>query len=149
MSSEPLLIVEDFNLHVNIPSDPNASKFLGLLSSMGLDQHVDKPTHVSGNTLDLIITRCSDSFVLINPLIDYLFSDHMTIYVISCLGKPPHITKKVTYRKIKAIDKKKLQKELMSSQLCVNTPDALNQLVECYNRISGLRSTFIYMYEKY
>ena len=74
ISSKPLLIVGDFNLHVNIPSDPNASKFLDLLSSMGLDQHVDKPAHVSGNTLDLIITRCSDSLVPINPLIDYLFS---------------------------------------------------------------------------
>ena len=50
------------------------------------------------------------------------------------LGKPPPITKKVTYRKIKAIDKKKPKNELMSSQLCVNTPDALNQLVEWYNR---------------
>ena len=125
MSSEPLLIVGDFNLHVNIPSDPNASKFVDLLSSMGLDQHVDKPTHVSGNTLDLRITRCSDSLVPTNPLIDYLLSDHMTILCDIMLGKPPPITKKVTYRKIKAIDKKKL---------CVNTPDALNQLVECYNR---------------
>ena len=49
-------------------------------------------------------------------------------------GKPPPITKKVTYRKIKAINKKKLQDELMSPQLCVNTPDTLNQLVECYHR---------------
>ena len=127
MSSEPLLIVGDFNLHVNIPSHPNASKFLNLLSSKGLDQHVDKPTHVSGNTLDLIITRYSDSLVPTNPLIDYLFSDHMTILCDTMLGKPPPITKKVTYRKIKANDKKKLQDELMSSQLIVNTPDTLNQ----------------------
>ena len=134
ISSEPLLIVGDFNLHVNIPSDPNASKFLASLSSMGLDQHVDKPTHVSGNTLDLIITRCSYSLVPINPLVGYLFSDHMTIVCDILLGKPPPITKKMTYKKIKAIDKKKLQKELMSSQLCVNTQDALTQLVECYNR---------------
>ena len=58
----------------------------------------------------------------------------MTILCDIMLGKPPPITNKVTYRKIKAIDKKKLQNGLMSSQLCVNTPDALNQLVECYNR---------------
>ena len=32
------------------------------------------------------------------------------------------------------MDKEKLQDELRSSQLCVNTPDTLNQLVECYNK---------------
>jgi hypothetical protein len=51
MSSEPLLIVGDFNIHVDISRDPNAIRFLDLLSSMGLDQHVDKPTHTSGHTL--------------------------------------------------------------------------------------------------
>ena len=30
--------------------------FLDLLESMGLQQHVDVPTHKSGHTLDLIIT---------------------------------------------------------------------------------------------
>ena len=54
----------------------------------------------------------------------------MTILCDIMPGKPPPITKKVTYRKIKAIDKKKLQDELMSPQLCVNTPDTFNQIVE-------------------
>ena len=49
MSSESLLIVGDFNIHVDIPRDPNAIRFLDLLSSMRLDQHVDKPTHTSIN----------------------------------------------------------------------------------------------------
>ena len=79
MSSEPLLIVGDFNIHVDIPRDPNAIRFLDLLSSMGLDQHVDKPTHTSGHTLDLIITRNSDTLLPTRPLTDYLFSDHITV----------------------------------------------------------------------
>ena len=36
-------------------------RFLDLLLSMGLNQHIDFATHVSGNTLDLSITRSSDS----------------------------------------------------------------------------------------
>ena len=134
MSTEPLLIVGDFNIHVNIPNDSKATQFLDLLSSLGLDQHVDKPTHISGNTLDLIITRSFDSLVSTSPSIDYLFSDHMTVLCDITLKKPPPKTKIVTYRKIKAIDREKLRGELRSSQLCVNTPDTLDQLVECYNK---------------
>ena len=61
MSPEPLLITGDFNIHVNVLGDPDAARFLELLTSMGQEQHVDKPMHISGHSLDLIITRCSDS----------------------------------------------------------------------------------------
>lgn len=47
----------DFNIHVNVQSDNDAVRFLDLLSSIGLQQYVDFPTHISGNTLDLLITR--------------------------------------------------------------------------------------------
>ncbi|XP_068757976.1 uncharacterized protein [Montipora capricornis] len=61
MTTEPLIMAGDFNIHVNVPSDNDAVRFLDLLSSMGLQQHIDFPTHVSGNILDLLITRSSDS----------------------------------------------------------------------------------------
>ena len=70
MSPEPLLIVGNFNFHVDIPTDPNALRFLEL-SSMGLDQHVDKPTHISGHILDQIITRNSDTLLSTSPVTDY------------------------------------------------------------------------------
>ena len=89
MSPEPLLITGDFNIHVNVPNDSDAARFLELLTSMGLEQHVDKPTHISGHTLDLIITRCSDSLLYAKPIADYLFSDHITVLCDLELGKPP------------------------------------------------------------
>jgi hypothetical protein len=46
----------------------------------------------------------------------------------------PPIIKQVSYRKIKVIDKIKLREELVSSELCSNSPDTLNELVECYNK---------------
>ena len=39
----------------------------------------------------------------------------------------------VSYRKIKAIDKTRLREELLLSDLCLNRPDTLNELVKCYN----------------
>ena len=44
MSSELLLITGDFNIHVDDPLDTDCVRFLGLLESMGLQQHVDVPT---------------------------------------------------------------------------------------------------------
>ena len=53
---EELLIVGDFNIHVD--SSKNKSQgFLDILNANGLTQHVTRPTHQKGHTLDLVITR--------------------------------------------------------------------------------------------
>ena len=52
-----LLILGDFNYHVNKVDNPYAKSFLGLLESFELKQHIDIPTHIKGNTLDLVISR--------------------------------------------------------------------------------------------
>ena len=46
----------------------------------------------------------------------------------------PRITKKtVTFKRIKDIDLRALSDEISSSDLCINTPDTLSDLVTCYN----------------
>ena len=47
------VIVGDFNFHVNDISDTAANKFKILLDQYNLVQHVAKPTHINGNTLEL------------------------------------------------------------------------------------------------
>ena len=44
---------------MDISNDVDAINFLDLLDSVGLQQHIKKPTHVHGHTLDLVITRSS------------------------------------------------------------------------------------------
>ena len=63
MSSVPLLIAGDFNIHVDVPGNADSVCLKELLESMGLQQHVNVPTHESGHTLDLIITRQCDSLL--------------------------------------------------------------------------------------
>ena len=132
MSPEPLLITGDFNIHVNVPGDSDATRFQELLSSMGLKQQVEKPTHISGHMLDLFITRCSDSLLSAKPIADFLFYDHITVLCDLELGKPPPKVKQVSSRKIKEIDREKLQADLLSSELYQNTPDTLDELVNSY-----------------
>lgn len=48
MSSVPLLIAGDFNIHVDVPGNADSVCLKELLESMGLQQHVNVPTHESG-----------------------------------------------------------------------------------------------------
>ena len=82
MTNEPLVLLGDFNIHVDVPTDMDAIQFRDLLDSMGLQQHVKQPTHIHGHTLDLLITRQSDVIVAKEPEIERYFSDHALSYVI-------------------------------------------------------------------
>src|SRR5207244_13415902 len=61
-SPSELIITGDFNIHVDDATCHTATSFLSILDSFGLSQLVDFPTHISGHTLDLVITRSSSTF---------------------------------------------------------------------------------------
>ena len=66
-----------------------------LLESMGLQQHINEPTHESRHTLlDLIITRQCDSLLANISVTDCLFSDHSTLICDLTLDQPPLPKKK-------------------------------------------------------
>ena len=51
------MILGDFNIHVDAPSDGDAGKLQDFSQCLGLEQHVREPTHILGHTSDLIISR--------------------------------------------------------------------------------------------
>ena len=79
MAPEVLLITGDFNFHIDCPSDADAKTFADLLDTFGLIQHVQVPTHSSGHTLDLIITRSTNDVTITSPLTTFALSDHSFI----------------------------------------------------------------------
>ena len=100
---------------------------------MGLQQHVIEPTHESGHTLDLIITRLCDSLLANIPVTGCFFSDHSTLICDLTLDKPPLPKKKISFRKTKVVDVNLLCDDLSTTSLCTDSPDTLNDLVKCYN----------------
>jgi len=54
--STKVVIVGDLNIHVDTPSCQFSADFLSVLEWLGLQQHVEVPTHTKGHTLDLVIT---------------------------------------------------------------------------------------------
>ena len=103
LSSERLLIVGDLNIHVDVPDDADAIKFLDLLECMRLTQHVITPTHRSGHSLDLIITRDLDGLVQTLPISDSFLSDHCTVLSELTLRMPAATVKEVCYRKTRLL----------------------------------------------
>ena len=53
MNDTNVIILGDFNLHVNDPNDDNAMNFFETTQALALE-HVKFPTRTPGNTLDLV-----------------------------------------------------------------------------------------------
>ncbi len=60
LAADKVLIVGDFNIHVDNEKDALGSAFLDILNSIGVIQHVSGPTHRQNHTLDLILSHGID-----------------------------------------------------------------------------------------
>ena len=58
-----IMIMGDFNHHINKQLDEDAANFMESMSSVGLVQHVEFGTHESNNILDLVFTESSSDLV--------------------------------------------------------------------------------------
>ena len=133
LCNERLVITGDLNFHVDVPTDRDAIKFLDILESYCLEQHVVGPTHVDGHTLDLNITRQSDYVICNTPRIDRYLSDHAAILCSLRVNKPTLSAKNVSYRRVKSIDITSCNQDLLDSRLCQSPPDDIDELVACFN----------------
>ena len=74
MDFDCVVLVGDFNIHVDNLTDGCAKELLNILDNFGLSQHVTEPTHNRGHILDLIISKgLNISEVVVN---DVALSDH-------------------------------------------------------------------------
>ncbi len=128
-----LLIMGDFNFHVDSPSASPASKFSDILNQFNLVQHVTQPTHTSGHTLDLVITRLNDSLIHDLIITDPRISDHMAVIVQLHLSKPTPVKKTINYRNISKIKVDDLIEDLNKSLLVGDPPTDIQLLVNCYD----------------
>ncbi len=107
-----LIIAGDFNFQVNVPSNPQAHRLLNELEAHGLSQLTQLPTPKAGHILDLVIS-CSDAKLVSDiSIIDPGLSDHAAVLFTLSIPKPPHLTRTISFRKLKAINKAKFIKDL-------------------------------------
>ncbi len=60
LAADKVLIVGDFNIHVDNEKDALGLAFIDILNSIGVRQHVSGPTHSRNHTLDLILSQGID-----------------------------------------------------------------------------------------
>ena len=119
-STENLLILGDFNFHVNTDL-LHYYKFKMTYNELNLTQHVNFLTHIHGNTLDLILTFTDSKLLNKPPVRHTLLTDH---YSIDFTITMPYTTPKrttITYRNIKKINyddfKNDINKSVISRHL--------------------------------
>ncbi len=76
-----VLIVGDFNIHVDNEKYTLGSAFIDILNSFGVGQHVSGPTHCRNHTLDLILSHGIDvNGVEVLQQSDNISDDYLTLY---------------------------------------------------------------------
>lgn len=130
VSKEELLIPGNYNIHIDVAGDSDANTLSDFFESVGLQQHVEKHTHVQGHTLDLVISRRSDNIIEDSPRVDRFLSDHGTALFSLKSIKPSLLEKTISYRKLKSIDLNSFQSDLAATDLCRNPPEALEDLAD-------------------
>lgn len=110
-SHSNILVLGDFNIHMDSPSCRLAANFNQVLDSLNLHQSVVGPTHSKGHTLDLVIT---DSIHISDLQIqDIGISDHHAVTfrtpLPSPLAKPQRL---ISFRNLRNIDPTSLSQHL-------------------------------------
>ncbi|KAM3582729.1 uncharacterized protein V6R79_009137, partial [Siganus canaliculatus] len=145
LKSASVIVVGDFNIHVDNESDSLSRAFLSLLESVGFSQCVHEPTHCFLHTLDLVLSYG----VEINNLTVFpqnpLLSDHALITFDFLLLDDLPSAKSVYTRHLSDQTVSQFKEEILSvfsSVPCLNvavdpfsdvnsSPAQIDQIVEC------------------
>ena len=71
-----LVLLGDFNLHVQDLANPDSLVYNDTMEAMGLIQHITEPTHELGNALDLIYTESLEAVKVLHSFLRDYTSQH-------------------------------------------------------------------------
>ena len=130
MEFDCLLIVGDFNIHVDKPEDRSAKELCCVLENFGLSHHVNQPTNNKGHTLDLLISKGLDISNL--SVSDVGLSDHSCLFFGSTISL--HTTEKTKVIKKRYITENTSEKCIQAFSLSPLLPCiSVNELVGNFN----------------
>ncbi|XP_072043250.1 uncharacterized protein [Amphiura filiformis] len=107
-----LIMLGNFNFHINEPHRSEVVRFQAIVSSFGLNQHVTQATHISGNTLDLLRTPEKEDLVRLCDAGTAYGSDHYMVRFILQQNKPPPLRVTSTLRDFRKVDPMALKTDL-------------------------------------
>ena len=130
--AENVLVVGDFNFHMDKPNNPHTWRFVQLYNLLGFDQFVTEPTHVKGHILDIVLCRARTLVTSVN--VDNLYmSDHILLTIGTNLSRSRVPHRVVKCRNVKGIDRSLFQADIAQSPLVTGSPDGVDDLLNLYN----------------
>ena len=91
-----LILLGDFNISTENASNPDTVTFNDTMAALCLQQHVQGPTHIMGNTLYLIFSQLETQFMVTGTASHGFVSDHCMVSIELSLKKStPPIVRKV------------------------------------------------------
>jgi len=132
-STGQLLVVGDFNIHMDDVTNPHAINFNNVIFSQNLKQHVHTPTHIHGHTLDLILTRENGDFIHSIICHPPVISDHTPLTFSAYARKATATKQTITYRKTTKIEIEQFKSDIEKSDLILSPSNDLTELVTQYN----------------
>ena len=84
-----LLVVGDFNFHIQNTTSQDTKKLMDIFHILNLQQHVHEPTHSRGHILDLVLTRCNELTISDLQVYAPIIGDHSAVHFSLPLGTPP------------------------------------------------------------
>ena len=146
LSKSDIVLLGDINFHLENSTQSNSRSFIQTLESNNLKQHTQGPTHYSGHTLDVVITRETSTLIRDVTVTDIglcnddgnLLNGHYAI--IFTINQPlsGSSNKVVSFRSYKNINLDNLRSDIISSSTLTNINGTLEDLTTRY--ITGLRS---------
>ena len=129
MNDTNMIILGDFNLHVNDPNDDNAMNFIELTQALALQQHVNFPTHTSGSTLELVFMELFNEIKIQRCTQDDFISDHCIVECNLNVKRPDILRKVISYCKLKDINIQNMINSFILTYI-----DNLDRLVDQFNK---------------
>ena len=138
--NEKVLILGDFNFHLEQPDNTDAQTFLKISRSHGFDSSTNQPTHNQKGWLDVIASRKSVNI----DYIDSGISDHKLLLCSCEMLKPPPIYRQLQLRRWNFLDTEKFISELKLSPLSAATSLDVDSASDLYNStLSGILDKMI------
>ena len=137
--TERSLICGDFNYWIDNPlGKPYSREFITLLDINNIANSVVGPTHVSGHTLDLVLSPTTSDFVRevdVYP-VDLRLSDHFLVVFALVHPKVPSISKEVRFRNYRNVDKIAIVRDVGTELRAINTAGfSSSEMERCYNQV--------------
>ena len=102
-STGHVVLLGDFNFHLDNENDPQARQINDLLYSLNFVQHVKSPTHCAGHILECVITGTGET-CLSQVQVGDMVSDHNLVLCTFAWPKVSKLTRRIMIRKWREID---------------------------------------------